>query len=86
MSEHRTFVPSGRDLIGMGAKRRLTFLVLTYFTNKGSFTQGVLDELNCHQTPRGKSNTNMVLCRSKSYQITDLEEISYIFDQRRPVI
>ena len=30
MSEQRTFVPLGRDLIGMGSERRLTFLFLSY--------------------------------------------------------
>ena len=34
--------------------------------------QGVLNELNRHQTPRGKSNIKISLCRRKSYQRTDL--------------
>ena len=37
MSEWRNCVPSRRDLIGMGTERRLTFLFLSYFTNKTSF-------------------------------------------------
>ena len=37
--------------------------------------QGVLDELNSHQTPREKSKIKISLCRRKSYQRTDLEEI-----------
>ena len=48
--------------------------------------QGVLDELNCHKTPRGKSKIKISLCRRKSYQSTGLEEISSIFDQVRPVV
>ena len=28
--------------------------------------QGVLDELNIHQNPRGKSNINISICRKKS--------------------
>ena len=48
--------------------------------------QGVLDELNNHQTPRVKSKINISLCRRKSYQRTDLEEIRSIFDQVRPVV
>ena len=37
--------------------------------------QGVLDELNRHQTSRGISKIKISLCRRKSYQRTDLEEI-----------
>ena len=48
--------------------------------------QGDLDELNFRQTPRGKSKVNISLCKRKSYQITDLEEIRYQFDQFRPVV
>ena len=46
----------------------------------------MLDELNPHQTPRGKSNININLCRRKIYQIIDLEEIRSRFDQFRPVV
>ena len=48
--------------------------------------QGVLYELNRHQTPRGKSNIKISLCRSKIYQRTDLEEILSRFYQVRPVV
>ena len=48
--------------------------------------QGVLDELNRHQTPRGKSKIKITLCRRKSYQRTDIEEILSRFDQVRPVV
>ena len=48
--------------------------------------QGVLDELNRHQNPRGTSNIKISLCRRKSYQRTDIEEIRSIFDQFRPVV
>ena len=49
-------------------------------------TQGALDELNRHQTPRVKSNIKIGLCRRKSYQWTYFEEIRSIFDQVRPVV
>ena len=49
-------------------------------------TQGVLDELNRRQTPQGKSKIKISLCRRKSYQRTDLEEIRSRFDQVRPVV
>ena len=48
--------------------------------------QGVLDELNSHQTPQGKSNVKINLFRRKSYQRKDLEEIFSTFDQVRPVV
>ena len=36
-------------------------------------SQGVLDELNHHQTPRGKSKIKISLGRMENYQRTDLE-------------
>ena len=48
--------------------------------------QGLLDELNRHQTPRVKSKIKISLCRRKSYQRTDLEEIRSRLDQVRPVV
>ena len=48
--------------------------------------QGVLDELNHHQTQRGKSNIKISLCGRKRYQRTDLEVICSRFDQVRPVV
>ena len=48
--------------------------------------QYVLDELNRQQNPRGKSKIKTSLCRRKSYQRTDLEEISSRFYQVRPVV
>ena len=47
--------------------------------------QYVLDGINIHQTPRGKSKVNITLCRRKSYQKTDIEDLFSIFDQVRPV-
>ena len=49
-------------------------------------SQGALDELNCHQTPRGKSKFSISLCKSNIYQRTILEEIRFRFDQVRPVV
>ena len=48
--------------------------------------QGALDELNCHQTPCGKSKVDISLCRRKSYQRIDLEDINSIFYQVISVI
>ena len=45
----------------------------------------MLDELNSYQTPRGKSNINISLFISKTYQRTDIEEIRSIFDQVRSI-
>ena len=49
-------------------------------------SQGEIDELNIHQTPRGKSKAKINLCRRKRYQSTDIEEISSLFDQVRLVV
>ena len=49
-------------------------------------SQFVLDELNCHKTPRVKSNIKISLCRRKSYQRTDIEDIHSRFYQVIPVV
>ena len=49
-------------------------------------SQGTLDELNLHQTPRGKSKFNISLFIRKRYQRTYLEDSSFRFDQVRPVV
>ena len=48
--------------------------------------QGFLDELNPHQTPRGKSKNKISLCIKKSYQRIDIEKTRSRFDQVRPVV
>ena len=66
------------------AKRNLWIIAIN-----GKYTitdQGVIDELNSHQNPHGKSKFKISLCSRKSYQRTDLEEIFSIFYQVRPVV
>ena len=48
--------------------------------------QGVLDELNSHQTPRGKYNIKISLFIRKSYQITHLEDICSRFHEGITVV
>ena len=48
--------------------------------------QGTLDEINLHQNSCVKSKFNISICRIKSYQITDLEDILYRFDQVIPMV
>ena len=48
--------------------------------------KGILDELNPHQTPQGKSKIKISLSRRKSYHRTHLEEIRSRFDQVRPIV
>ena len=45
-----------------------------------------LGELNCHQTPCGKSKVNTSLCISKNYQRTYIEDSFSIFYQVRSVV
>ena len=49
-------------------------------------SQCALDELKRHQTPCVKSKVKIIICRSKSYQRTYLEDICSVFDQVRPVV
>ena len=49
-------------------------------------SQSDLDEINRHQNPHGKSKVDISLFGRKSYQITYLKDIQYIFDQARPVV
>ena len=48
--------------------------------------QGASDELNCHQTQRGKSKVKISLRRGNNYQITDIEDICSILYQVIPVV
>ena len=48
--------------------------------------KGALDGLNFHQTPREKYKAEISICRRKSYQRTEIEDICSIFDQVRPVV
>ena len=49
-------------------------------------SQSDLDEINRHQNPHGKSKVDISLFGRKSYQITYLKDIQYIFNQARPVL
>ena len=49
-------------------------------------SQGVIDELNHHQTTRGKFRIKISLFRRENYQRTDTEDIRSIFNQVRPVV
>ena len=48
--------------------------------------QGASDELNCHQTQRGKSKVKISLRRGNNYQRTDIEDICSILYQVIPVV
>ena len=48
--------------------------------------QGVLDELNYHQNPRGKPKVNISLCIRRIYHRKDLEELCSRFYQARPLV
>ena len=49
-------------------------------------SQGELDKNNYHQNPHIKFKVKISLCKIKSYQRTDLEEIHSRFDQVRPLV
>ena len=48
--------------------------------------QGALDEIHCHQTPRGKSTVKISELKMKSYQSKYLKDIWSRFNQFRPVV
>ena len=60
--------------------------IINIYGEETIIAQGTLDEISCHQTPRGISKVKISLCRSKSYQRTNLKDIHSIFDQVIPVI
>ena len=74
--------PSGHQL---PSQAKINVWIIAINGEEPIKAQGVLDVINFHQNPRGKSKIKIRLCRSKIYQITDLEEIFSIFDQVRPV-
>ena len=71
-------LPAGHQLPSQ-AKRNL--LIIAINGEEPITAQGILDELNSRQTPRGKSKIKISLCRRKIYQRTDIEEICSRFDQ-----
>ena len=44
-------------------------------------SQGVNDELKCHQNPRRKPKVAISLCKKNSYQMTNIEFTCFIFYQ-----
>ena len=78
-------IPNSSDVYQLPSQANRNVWIVAIHGEEPIKDQGVLDELNCHQTPRGKSNIKISLCRRKSYQRTDLEDIRSIFDQVRPV-
>ena len=48
--------------------------------------KGSLNEIQSYYTQYGESNININLCRRRSYQGKDLEEIWSIFDQVKSVV
>ena len=48
--------------------------------------KGALNEIQSYYTQYGESSININLCRRKSYQGKDLEEIRSIFDQVKSVV
>ena len=65
------------------AKRNLWIVVIN--REELITSQGALDELNLHQTPCGKYNIKISLCRRNIYQRTDTKDIRSMFYQVRPV-
>ena len=72
--------------INLPTKSKQNVCIIAISVEDPITAQGALDELNLHQTPRGKSKVRISLCRSKRYQITDIEDICSRFDQVKHVV
>ena len=71
-------LPAGHQL---PSQAKLNVWIVAINGEEPITAQGVIDELNCHQTPQGKSKIKISLFRRKNYQRTDLEEICSRFHQ-----
>ena len=75
--------PSGRQLL---SQANINVWIVAINGEQPITDQGVLDELNFNQSPRGKSKIEIILFRRESYQRKNIEEIRYRFDQVRPMV
>ena len=76
-------LPAGHKLLSQ-AYRNMCIVAIN--GEEPTTSQGLLDELNRHKYPHGKSKINISICKRKSYQRTDFEDICYRFYQVRPVV
>ena len=79
-------IPNSPALHQLLSQAKRIFLIVDINEEEPITAQGVLDQLNCHQTPWGKSNIKISLCRRNRYQRTYLEDICSRFDQVIPVV
>ena len=70
----------------LSAQAKWNLWIIDFNVEEVITAQCALDELDCHQTPRGKSKFKICLCRRKIYQRIELEDIRPRFDQVRPVV
>ena len=69
--------PSGHQLL---TQNKQNVCIIDINVKEPITYQGALYELNCHKIPFEKFKFNNSLCIRKSYQRTDLEDISFRFD------
>ena len=79
-------IPNSSSSHQLPAQAKQNVCIVDFNVEEPFTTQGDFDELNRHQTPRGKSKVNISIRRWKSYQRTDFEDIRSRSDQVRPVV
>ena len=79
-------IPNSPDGHQLPAQAKQNVYIIATNGEDSITAQGARDELNRNKNTHGKSKFKISICRRKSYQITDLEDICSIFDQVRPVV
>ena len=75
--------PAGHQLPSK-AKRKVWIIAIN--GEEPITAQVEFNELNHHQTPRGKFKVNIIPCKRNIYQRTYIEDICYRYDQVRPEV
>ena len=74
-------IPNSPSIHQLPSQSKINVWIIAFNGEEPITAQGVLDELNRHQTPWGKSKINISLYSRKICQRTDLEDIRSIFGQ-----
>ena len=79
-------IPNSTAVHQLPTQAKKKFCIIAIDGEDPITTQGAIYGIKFHQTPRVKYKVEISLCRRKSYQMTDIEEVRSRFDQVRPVV
>ena len=79
-------IPNSPDTHKFSTQAKQNVWIIVINVEYHIIDQDAINELNIHQNTHGKSKVKISVCRMKSYQITDLEEICSRFDQVGPMV